>query len=101
MNWRNFPPVALPYQGTAQTAAHMEKMALAAQTSWPLRRLVEKVCIGIAPKDYLSEFLALHHLVCRCIRYMRDPRTVELVIVKDYRHESCEVHLERSGFRGR
>ena len=79
MNGISFPPTTLPYRGTPQTVAHMRMLALAAQTMWPLRRLVESICGGISPKDYLSEYLALLCFVCSRVRYMRDPRTVELV----------------------
>src|SRR5688572_16278606 len=57
----------------------MRRIALAAQTSWPLRRLVEEICRELRSKDYLSELAALGHWVWRNIRYQRDPRTVELV----------------------
>jgi transglutaminase-like putative cysteine protease len=74
-----FPPITLPYRGTPQTVAAMRDLALAAQTSWPLRRLVEEICQGVTPRDYFSEMVALYHFVCSRVRYMRDPRTVELV----------------------
>src|SRR5215831_220216 len=67
----------------------MRQMALAAQTSWPLRSLVEQVCFQIRPKDYLSEFLALYYFVCRFVRYMRDPRTVELVKTPEATLATC------------
>jgi transglutaminase-like putative cysteine protease len=57
----------------------MRQLALAAQTDWPLRHLVENICRHIRPKDYLSEMVALYHFVCRAVRYQRDPATVELV----------------------
>lgn len=57
----------------------MRRLVLAAQTSWPLRRLVENVCRELAGKDYLSELVALHYFVCQRVRYQRDPLTVELV----------------------
>jgi len=57
----------------------MRRLVLAAQTSWPLRRLVENVCRLLADKDYLSELVALHYFVCQRVRYQRDPLTVELV----------------------
>lgn len=43
------------------------------------RRWVEQVCQGVASKDYLSEYLAIYFALLRSCRYMRDPRTVELV----------------------
>ena len=76
---RRFPPLVLPYRGTAQTVAEMRRLTLAAQTSWELRQLVENACRGLRGKDYLSEMAALFHLVWQSIRYQRDPRTVELV----------------------
>ena len=79
MDYRSFAPMAMPYRGTEQTIANMRKLALAAQTRWPLRRIVENVCRELRPKDYLSELVALHHFVCRRVRYQRDPLTVELV----------------------
>jgi transglutaminase-like putative cysteine protease len=79
MDYCQFPPTAMPYRGTAQTVENMRRLALAAQTQWPLRRVVEQLCRGLRPKDYLSELIALHHFVCRTVRYQRDPLTVELV----------------------
>lgn len=76
---RLFPPTVIPYRGTAQTVTEMRRLALAAQTSWPLRRLVEQICRGLNSKDYLSELSALGHFVYRRVRYQRDPKTVELV----------------------
>lgn len=50
-----------------------------AQNSMPVREFCEELCAGLDSKDYLSEYLAVYHAcLCRC-RYMRDPRTVELV----------------------
>jgi transglutaminase-like putative cysteine protease len=57
----------------------MRRLALAAQTEWPLRQLVERICRGLRSKDYLSELAALHYFVCQRVRYQRDPLTVELV----------------------
>lgn len=79
IDYRRFAPLRQPYRGTEQTIGEMRKLALAAQTEWPLRRTVEQVCRGVTPKDYLSEMVALHHFVCRRVRYQRDPLTVELV----------------------
>lgn len=79
MNYRRFEPRAAPYIGTEQTIKEMRRLALAAQTEWPLRQVVEQVCRHLRPKDYLSELVALHHFVCRRVRYQRDPLTVELV----------------------
>jgi len=45
----------------------------------PVRALCEDLCAGLASKDYLSEYLAIYHCVLGRCRYMRDPRTIELV----------------------
>jgi len=57
----------------------MRRLALAAQRSWPLRRLVESACAELRGKDYLSELAALSFFVWRNVRYQRDRRTTELV----------------------
>jgi transglutaminase-like putative cysteine protease len=79
MDYRHFAPHATPYRGTDHTTGEMRRLALAAQTEWPLRRLVERICRGLTPKAYLSELAALYYFVCRNVRYQRDPLTVELV----------------------
>lgn len=57
----------------------MHRAALESQNKLVTRRFVEWACQHVASKDYLSEYLAIHNaLLSRC-RYMRDPRTVELV----------------------
>lgn len=53
--------------------------ALEAQRFYPVRLLAEHVCQRLRSKDYLSEILANHNFVSAKTRYMRDPRTVELV----------------------
>lgn len=72
------PVLKLPYRGAPQTVAVMKKAALDSQT-YRVRLLSEQVCSGIQSKDYLSEALALYYFVCNRTRYMRDPRTIELV----------------------
>ena len=79
MDYRRFDPRTTPYLGTTQTIKEMRRLALAAQTEWPLRQIVEQTCRHLRPKDYLSELVALHYLVCQRVRYQRDPLTVELV----------------------
>ena len=74
------PPVALePFRGAKHTVAAIRKLALAAQQDYDLRLLAEEVVGRLAPKDYLSEILALYTWVCCHVRYANDPRTVELV----------------------
>lgn len=41
--------------------------------------MAEQVCAQIDSKDYSSEYIALYRFVLAKTRYMRDPRTVELV----------------------
>jgi hypothetical protein len=57
----------------------MRRAALDSQSHLDVRQLAESVCAGIDSKDYTSEYLALYNLMLQRCRYMRDPRTVELV----------------------
>lgn len=67
------------YRGAPQTVDVMRRAALEAQFTMPVREFCEEVCSGLQSKDYLSEYLAIYHSVLQRCRYMRDPRTVELV----------------------
>jgi hypothetical protein len=44
-----------------------------------VRQMAEDICQGLRSKDYLSEILAIHNFVWSRTRYMRDPKTVELI----------------------
>jgi transglutaminase-like putative cysteine protease len=44
-----------------------------------VRQLAEALAGGLGSKDYLSEALSVYYFVIANTRYMRDPRTVELV----------------------
>lgn len=68
-----------PYRGAPQTVDVMRRSALESQNHLVVRRLAERVCQRLDSKDYLSEYLALYRFVLCRTRYMRDPRTVELV----------------------
>lgn len=57
----------------------MRRAVLESQDHFVLREFCEQVCSGLASKDYLSEYLAIYHAILGRCRYMRDPRTVELV----------------------
>jgi hypothetical protein len=57
----------------------MHHAALESQGKLATRKFVEWCCAGVPSKDYLSEYLALHYALLQRCRYMRDPRTVELV----------------------
>ena len=57
----------------------MRRAALEAQHSYEVRKLAEAVCGGLPSKAYVDEYLALYYFVLAHCRYMRDPRTVELV----------------------
>lgn len=57
----------------------MKHAALSSQAHFPVRAMAEETCQRVLSKDYTSEALALYHFVCTQTRYMRDPRTVELV----------------------
>lgn len=68
-----------PYRGAPQTVDVMRRAALESANHIVVRRLAEEVCAGIDSKDYLSEYLALYNFMLTRTRYMRDPRTVEMV----------------------
>lgn len=68
-----------PYRGAPQTVGTMKHAALESQDHYSVRVLAEEVCRHLPSKDYLSESLALYYFLLTHARYMRDPRTVELV----------------------
>lgn len=53
--------------------------ALQGRLSYPIRTLAEQITRRIAPRDQLSEVLAVYHWVLRNTRYLNDPHGVELV----------------------
>jgi len=57
----------------------MARSALDSQARYEVRAYAEEICEGLHPKDYLGEYLAIYYDICARTRYMRDPRTVELV----------------------
>ncbi len=67
------------YRGAPQTINVMRRAALESQTQGILRDFVERSCADLDSKDYLSEYLAIYYQILANCRYMRDPRTVELV----------------------
>lgn len=67
------------YRGAPQTIQVMRRAALDSQTNLAVRQLAEAACSKLDSKDYTSEYLALYNLLLQKCRYMRDPRTVELV----------------------
>lgn len=67
------------YRGAPQTVDVMRRAALESQSNLAVRQLAEAACAGLDSKDYTSEYLALYNLLLQRCRYMRDPRTVELV----------------------
>lgn len=69
----------LPYRGAPQTISVMRHAVLESQHDLSVRAVAEEFCQGIPSKDYTSEYLALYYGVLGTCRYMRDPRTVELV----------------------
>lgn len=68
-----------PFTGAPHTVAHIKRVALEAQTFYPLRLLAEDIVGRLGSKDYLSEILAIYYWVCSHTRYANDPRTIELV----------------------
>lgn len=73
------PTSRVGYAGAPQTIDVMRKSAIRAQGNFATRRLAESICEHIDSKDYTSEYLALLYFLIQHTRYMRDPRTVELV----------------------
>lgn len=70
----------LPYRGAPQTVSGIQKTAREAVLSdYSIRRQMEDICSKLDSKDYLSEILAPLYWVKAHTRYMRDPRSVELV----------------------
>jgi hypothetical protein len=70
---------SVPFRGAPQTVHYILKGALQSQDHPEVRSLSEHICQGIRSKDYLSEYLAVYNFVHANTRYMRDPKTVELV----------------------
>ena len=68
-----------PYRGAPQTVGVIKKAALDSQRDLSVRNLAESICSGLPSKCYVGEYLALYNAVQHMTRYMRDPRTVELV----------------------
>lgn len=69
----------IPYRGAPQTVGVLVDAALDSQRTYAVRQLAEAFCSGLDSKDYASEYLAIYYGVLQTTRYMRDPRTVELV----------------------
>jgi hypothetical protein len=67
------------YRGAPQTVQVMRRAALDSQSNLAVRQLAEATCAKLDSKDYTSEYLALYNMLLQKCRYMRDPRTVELV----------------------
>lgn len=67
------------YRGAPQTVDVMRRAALSSQSHLVVRRLAEYICQQVDSKDYSSEYIALYNFSLQRCRYMRDPRTVELV----------------------
>ena len=69
----------LPYRGAPQTVSVLTRAALRSQSDLHVRLLAEDIAAGLGSKDYLSETLGVYYFLLGNTRYMRDPRTVELV----------------------
>jgi hypothetical protein len=67
------------YRGAPQTIGVMRRAVMDSQGHLAVRRLAEEISQEIDSKDYGSEYLAILYFVLAHTRYMRDPRTVELV----------------------
>lgn len=67
------------YRGAPQTIAVIKRAVMESQTKPVVRLLAEEVTRDLPSKDVTSEALAFYHLTLDQTRYMRDPRSVELV----------------------
>lgn len=67
------------YWGAPQTIEVMGKAVIEDAGRFETRRIVEALCEGVDSKDYTSEYLAAYYFLLQRTRYMRDPRTTELV----------------------
>lgn len=68
-----------PFKGAPHTVQQIKTFALQAQRDYAVRLLAEDIVGRLAPKDFLSEILAVYCWVVANVRYANDPRTVELV----------------------
>lgn len=69
----------LDYRGAPQSVSMIRDGMLKSQDHSIVRQFAEQQCQHLRSKDYTSEILALHNVVWSRTRYMRDPRTVELI----------------------
>lgn len=84
-----------PYKGTKHTVENMIRLVKESQGDMVLRRFVENLCRGLRPKDYVSEAAAIYYWSCKNLRYMRDPRLVEMLkspryILENYKVGGCD-----------
>lgn len=68
-----------PYKGAPHTVRIIKDAVAESRQHYLVRRATERVCQHLRSKDYLSEALAVCFWVEQHVRYMRDPRSVELV----------------------
>jgi transglutaminase-like putative cysteine protease len=67
------------FKGAPHTAQKVVQAALMSQGYYVVRQMAEDICREIRSKDTLSDGAAIYHFVQSETRYMRDPRTIELV----------------------
>ncbi len=79
MRYQNLAITQSTFKGAESTVPTIIKLALEAQNDLSIRELAEKICSGLDEKDYLSEAVAIYNFVKTNVRYMRDPRTKELI----------------------
>lgn len=68
-----------PFKGAPHTVDQIKRVAVEAQSFYPLRLLAEDIIGRLGSKDFLSEILAIYYWVLAHVRYANDPRNVELV----------------------
>lgn len=84
----------VPYRGAAHTVEMIHRGVNLTRRDPGMRAVVEDVTRSLYAKDYLSEAAAIYYAVCRGVRYLRDPSTVELVkdpsVILKTRVEDCD-----------
>lgn len=74
------PPHSLgPFQGPQTTIELMRRQVRGdrGERSVKVRSVTENVVLGLQPKDYLSEIIAVRNFVASHVRYLNDPLTTE------------------------
>ena len=69
------------YRGVGHSVSAMMEAVLSPRGAWSpkVRLYAEKICKNVAPKDYLSEILAIRYWVLDKVPYINDPVHIEWI----------------------